>query len=88
MKYEFNGLLFNYYIEKAVSAIEYEKYEEAVRIYYNMTRDLMEYYGINSNINKCSVALANPSKSGHGYYVRKEVKIKTLTCTGYRKKYH
>lgn len=84
---EMATLLFNYYIEKAVSAIEYEKYEEAVRIYYDMTRYLMEYYGINSNINKCSVALANPSKSGHGYYVRKEVKIKTLTCTGYRKKY-
>ena len=66
----------NYYIEEAVSALEYEKYEEAVRIYYDMTRDLMEYYGINSNINKCSVALANPSKSGHGYYVQKEVKIK------------
>ena len=81
-------LLFNYYIEEAVSAIEYEKYEEAVRIYYDMTRDLMEYYGINSNINKCSVVLANPSESGHGHYVRKEVKIKTLTCTGYRKKYH
>ena len=43
-------LFFNHYISKAVSAIEEEKYSEAINIYKAMTETLAANYGINMNI--------------------------------------
>ncbi len=44
------SVLFSRYIIPAVSAIEEEKYQMAIRIYKSMTDSLSEYYNISTNI--------------------------------------
>ena len=42
-------VLFAHYIVPAVSAIEEEKYETAIKIYQSMTNSLAEHYNISTN---------------------------------------
>ena len=68
MKFSMAMCLFNTYITRAVTAIEEEKYQDAINIYTTMTNKLAERYGINSEaifIEAESIEVNDPSTIGH-----------------------
>jgi hypothetical protein len=68
MKISLAMALFDNYINKAVTAIEHEKYEEAITIYTNMTNNLANRYGLDSQtiiVNANSTEIEDFESLGH-----------------------
>lgn len=65
--------MFDRYITKSVSAIEEEKYDEAVNIYIAMTDNLARMYNIDTNIIMPDINKVEIKSLGHG----KGIKLRT-----------
>lgn len=65
--------MFNRYITRSVSAIEEEKYNDAINIYVAMTNALTEIYNIDTNIIMPDVNRVEIKSLGHG----KGIKLRT-----------
>ena len=62
---------FSNYITKAVSAIEEEKYDNAINIYTAMTDTLANHYNINTNIISPDITQIDTKYLGHGKVKRR-----------------
>ena len=70
LAHDINGTIiaktfFNEYITKAVSAIEEQKYNQAINIYKAMTNALGEHYHIDTGIIKLDINKVNMDTLGH-----------------------